>query len=1765
MDADQTITALTNVSTLTASTVNSNITVIEDNGLGLNLVDAGSGDVNITVNAGNLTDNNAGANNIKANDVTLNVVAGDIGTAANSIETDIDTLAITNAGNAYISEDNGIILNNINVTTLFDLDTSNNGSVTSSAGTKITATSVDINADGAVNINTNITDITVATTNDNVVVNEDNGLAVNTINAGSGDVTLTLTAGAVTDNNAGANNITANLLDVTAPGGINLDTTITTLTADTTGANGDINIDETNGLDLNDVNAGTGNVTLTLAAGSLNSNPGTKISGNLATLTAPGGIDVNTNISTLTATTTNSAIKVTEDNTLALNDINAGTGDIEFVINAGTLTSNAGTSINGDDLKITGAGAIDINTDVTTLEASTTDANITVDEDNDLALNLIDAGTGDIDIEVGIVTDGALTDNNGGQKNIIGNNVVLTADNGIGSGDALETTMNTLTAANTNNGIEIDDEGGLTIVAPGIANTNGLVNITTHSPLNVNANVTAGGDINLTAGDNDAVTTDNLAIAAGVNVQSTGGDVTLQAGDDITQAAGSGVISAGGGDIYLYAGHDNDGDGLINMQAVVGSGAETLAMKANQGITVTDAELTTINAFNSDSGNITITANTTTSRTLTIDDVVLGTGFGIKNNNGDVTITNNGTIDIPGTNIPTWPAGAGIYGNNITLSANGTGSDILLASTGTGTIIIGIYANGTVNLTADDDITAGSVGGSNNGNTADIVASKNITLNATNGDITIGGDNNNAYSGVISTTETVNMTAGNNININSNCATGTVIQAANTVISLPGYAVSLNAGGNINFAAVNTSIDAGNAPVHLVAGGSITDNNTNIDIVGGDLVAEGGVGIGSGNAIETKVSRLAARVTTGNGNIEFENITGDLTLDDLVAWGYAVNNAGTGNINITVNSNLTVDDPVNTHGGNVTFSANSGGIFQNANGDVNLYSAGGSFTATAAGPYWMNDNARVYNARNITITAAGDITLGNLNTYASTSIINLTSTGGRVVDGGDTYLDIEGQNLRIDARDGVGTAANQIDTHVVTAAINSSDGGVFVNETDNLEVNTVAGTTGITAHGDIDLDIGDNLTLAADTPTADNEINSNGGGITIDADDVTQNDGADILSSGTPTDGDITLNIRSLYQGSDSKIDAGSANVDINASGSVALDEINGHIVDISAGNNIEEYAPDPDTDITAYDLLMTASTGIGNNDALETKVSRLNVYNSTSGNIDIHNTEYLTIDDIGLGQVVTAPDGNNYTIGVGNDGGDITIQVASSIYLRGPAPDIAVYTAGGNVTLTASDDILAGSTTGSMSAIETFGGDVTLTAGRNVYLGDQGNYADINWRSVDNSNLGGEINITAGWDITVDNYTWVWGVDDDINFTAGNDINIITRATNFESNVYTSGTGDINLNATNDVNIIGGIVDSEAGNISITAGNDVNTSASAVIASYGDGDISILGTNDVNITDSVVEGLGAGDITITATNGDVVIGLSVVSGNDGNVTITASAGDVYILDNSIVTTIGTGSIDITGNQDVYITDSGIDSGDKITIEAENNDVEINSSTLTAQEEVEITGDDDVKITSSTLSSANSNVNITATNDDVDISGSNIVADNNITIEADDNVDITDGWIDAGNNMNITANTGYVTIDPTILQTGNNMKIQAATDVNIVQSILDSEGDIGIQATANDINISGSTLTAADDTQLFAGNDIIISSDSTSTSEDDATLTAGGNVEIGYVEAANKVGIEAGGRIFDNNGDAVNITAQEVVLLADSGIGYTTGYLLIHL
>ena len=180
------------------------------------------------------------------------------------------------------------------------------GALTSNPGTKITADQVYLTGPAGINVNTNAVELmTALTSNADVTVVEDDDLVIYAINVGNADVTLTLMDnGQLFDGNgAGTLNITADDFVVTSPGGLNLDTAINTLTADSSWNNGDIIIRETNGLDLYDINAGSGDVTMTLAAGALTSNPGTTITADEAILTAPAGIMVYTNITELTATT----------------------------------------------------------------------------------------------------------------------------------------------------------------------------------------------------------------------------------------------------------------------------------------------------------------------------------------------------------------------------------------------------------------------------------------------------------------------------------------------------------------------------------------------------------------------------------------------------------------------------------------------------------------------------------------------------------------------------------------------------------------------------------------------------------------------------------------------------------------------------------------------------------------------------------------------------------------------------------------------------------------------------------------------------------------------------------------------------------------------------------------------------------------------------------------------------------------------------------------------------------------------------------------------------------------------------------------------------------------------------------------------------------------------------------------------------------------------------------------------------------------------
>lgn len=194
---------------------------------------------------------------------------------------------------------------------------------------------------------------------------------------------------------------------------------------------------------------------------------------------------------------------------------------------AGQIINNSSYTITGTSATLNlkagdGIGTPDspIKTDVFNLSAE-----INPDSSGDIYLS---QGSTDLNITslttpsgtVNLSSLGAIIDGNGSLNNIAADNLILSAVNGIGSTDALETQVSSLQATNTNNGIWITNTGSLNLDnisgeegANAVSNTNGWVNISANGSdiedgiyLDINSPVTASGDITLEA--NNTVTVD---------------------------------------------------------------------------------------------------------------------------------------------------------------------------------------------------------------------------------------------------------------------------------------------------------------------------------------------------------------------------------------------------------------------------------------------------------------------------------------------------------------------------------------------------------------------------------------------------------------------------------------------------------------------------------------------------------------------------------------------------------------------------------------------------------------------------------------------------------------------------------------------------------------------------------------------------------------------------------------------------------------------------------------------------------------------------------------------------------------------------------------------------------------------------------------------------------------------------------------------------------------------------------------------------------
>jgi len=257
----------------------------------------------------------------------------------------------------------------------------------------------------------------------------------------------------------------------------------------------------------------------------------------------------------------------------------------------------------------------------------------------------------------------------------------------------LDTEVGTIAAQITSLGanapsgsVKITNTGGLTVGAvgtiEGITGYGGITVIAT-SPLTVNRALRekAGGDINLTAGNDSTVLGDDLTITAEVTVEGGGGSITGNAGDNINHQANA-LASAPGG-VNFNAGLDGDadnagGNATINGNLTASGHGKHININAPNGISQGNTSTITTQG-----GNLTLQA---------VNGHVARTGL-IFLNGGQLLI-----IQLP----PPPGSGAGAAGSG-TASTTTTGT-VLVVGTGVGVGAAGEDGSGQSN-SSDSSLT----------------------------------------------------------------------------------------------------------------------------------------------------------------------------------------------------------------------------------------------------------------------------------------------------------------------------------------------------------------------------------------------------------------------------------------------------------------------------------------------------------------------------------------------------------------------------------------------------------------------------------------------------------------------------------------------------------------------------------------------------------------------------------------------------------------------------------------------------------------------------------------------------------------------------------------------------------------------------------------------------------------------------------------------------------------------------------------------------
>ncbi|MBT4816598.1 MAG: hypothetical protein HON70_12900, partial [Lentisphaerae bacterium] len=1712
------------------------LTSSDDLHLDSDVVTSNAGTVNLSAGAA-ITDDGDVDSEITTG--TLNILdAASIGSSTVALDTNVGTLDIGSATNAavvsgptYILEEGDITLNAV----------ATEGAFTMTAGGAVTATSVSA-TDSAIAL-------TAGTT-----------MALGTVTAGTADVTITASGGAITDASGGETaNVTGALVTMTANGNIgvagagDIDTAATALDISAAAVAGNIVIEEANDVELRALDTFDGDVTVTLATGDAEID------------TIYAGTDTLGNV----------------------------TLDVDQAAGQDVTDLDGDSSVTADDLTIQAQGNIGtsellaINT--TTGEYldidSITDGNIYMSESNDLTATAVDTADGSIWLSAGGALEAAL----------------VTAVDAGGNEEHDVTLLITATGDITLTDVTADDD--LVVTTSATVGHTGDILVALADTAGA-----AGNDITLTA--SIGAINESGAGDGAADIVTAAGRVTLTAYDEIgaagdadidTTAAEIVAASTNAGAIVL-----SETDGADFLSVTTTDGAVTLTAAANSTATLVTAG----GGADDDDVNITLTAGDLEVDTVgasTLGDVVItastAAGQDIIDAVGDDALISGDDIELTAQgNIGTTGADLGTAATTLDVSSTTVGSIVISETDGvtledidTADGLITITTGGDTDVqdvvsTNDDDandITITATAGDIDLDTLTAGAAGDATVEATLGAITDAGADSVVTADVLSlrARDEIGVIGGNDINMTATTLSAVVTQAGDIAIdetnglviteaTTADGAVRVDAAGEVTATLVQAGLHAddeandvtivttvGDVLIDVIrAGDDVTltattgaINESGAGDAGLDIIANSGLAtltaqdeiaqaVGGG-ALETAVAQLNASSTTAGDIIvaEADGIT--LTDVDTVA----------GSITVTATAgDIVAQDVVAGGAGNITLSTTTSGNIEagilNADGNTVNLSAAGAIAESAA--------ADTITAATLNIDDA--IAVGSGDAYLNTTVDTITLDGVS----GDMWL----------------SDADAIAIDVNTATANLLPGVLNVSTRAAGLVDIDSGANSNLVLGVINANAGaDNVLISQDdTGAGGNILDGNAGQTNILAGTLTIDDAAGIGVADNALDTAVTNLALSNLSDDTYLLDAGALTI-------TAADTVMNGSVDIRSTGTMTVTGV-VGIDAADESVLLEAQGAVSDLDI------RNNVSVSGTGTVDLLGGQDVLIGTAAASSTVTAVNG------------DVTVTGGRNVTLggAGTAFDGVITTAGGtgSVKVNADGTVLVADTTGNASGINS-GGWINIDP-TTVTINDAAGLEADEYVTISAT---GVVTVAEGSRVeTTDNDSWI-SIDSGSMVLSGNLTTPIAGGSeyvtlNADTTITdtTDGTTDI---STLVLNITGGTaVGADAGADDVADDSWLDTDIATLNISNVTGaayvlEDSVINANSVDLTGEFMLTNTAGNITATnittldtevqllSTAGSIVVGNIDAGAGTVDLDATAAAQTITDADNSTGVDITGGTVELNAHTGIGAAAGGVNGAlevDGTTITANNSDatgiflnavgsggVAVTANAATAGD-VAVYGNENVTLTDIDTASGN----ITSTVTGADIIATDVVAGTagDITLTTTGSGNIEAGILNAdGDEVTLTAAGAIIESAAADTITATTLDIDGATTVGSGDAFLNTTATtIELDGVSGDVWLSDADAIAIDANTATAN--LLPGALSVSTRAAglvDIDSGANSNLVLGTINAnagADNVTISqddtgTGGNILDGNGGQANVIASVLTIDDAAGTGVT--------